>query len=297
MRVPGRALLPPLHIHAPATTAEAVTLLEELGPAARPYAGGTALLLAREHRGLGHLVDLKGIPGLAEVSGDGGTLRIGAAATFRSLARHPSVRERLPELVELIEHIANPRVIAAATLGGNLAFAEPRTDPATLLTALDATLAVAGPGAEPRTMVSNLWAGAQSTTLDHGHLLTTVEVALPPQPYAVSYQRYAPVGWPSANVAVVLREGPGGFARAALAVGAACPTPRRLGSAEEALSAVTLDGLPGLAAGIAADAAAGLDAVDDDQGSAEYKRHLTAVLAERALLRAASRLRSDEEAR
>jgi hypothetical protein len=50
------------------------------------------------------------------------------------------VRERFPVLGLMEAAVANIRVRNAGTIGGNLCFAEPHSDPATLLTALDAQL-------------------------------------------------------------------------------------------------------------------------------------------------------------
>ena len=90
-----------------------------------------------------HLIDIKRIPGLDEIA-----LRRGAARVVHRRRRHPSrpralrrwCASALPALAELEAAVANIRVRDAGTIGGNLCFAEPHSDPATLLTALDARL-------------------------------------------------------------------------------------------------------------------------------------------------------------
>ena len=69
-------------------------------------------------------------------------IEIGAACTHRSIERSALVREKQPVLAELESQVANVRVRATGTLGGNLCFAEPHSDPATLLLVLGATVTI-----------------------------------------------------------------------------------------------------------------------------------------------------------
>src|SRR5690242_11679200 len=132
MPAPG-AMLPPFDLHRPASLDEATGLLARLGPGAEVYAGGTELLLVLRS-GLAdvrHLVDLKPIPGLAEIRRHGDALRIGAVATHAGVAASPEVAAVSPALVAAAAHLGNPRVRSTGTLGGNLCFAEPHGDPGT----------------------------------------------------------------------------------------------------------------------------------------------------------------------
>src|SRR5207302_11225110 len=117
---------------------EASQMLLTHGDDGRAYAGGTELLLAMKYAGLRYerLVDLKTISGLDGIEDTSDGLRIGALATHHAIETSPLVRERLPVLAELESHVANPRVRCTGTLGGNLCFAEPHSDPATLLLCL-----------------------------------------------------------------------------------------------------------------------------------------------------------------
>ncbi|NOY44747.1 MAG: xanthine dehydrogenase family protein subunit M, partial [Deltaproteobacteria bacterium] len=69
----------PLRYLRPASVAEAVGLLADLGPAARPVAGGTDLVVAlrREEIAPDALVDLTGIPDLQTLAEEGGAVRVG----------------------------------------------------------------------------------------------------------------------------------------------------------------------------------------------------------------------------
>src|SRR6476619_6915736 len=137
-------------IHQPKTVDEAAQMLAQFGEKGRLYAGGTELLLAMKHDLLRYenLVDVKTIAGLDKIEVKGNQLIIGSGATHRAIERSSVIKEKLPALAEMESKVANIRVRASGTLGGNLCFAEPHSDPATLLTALQAKVRVQGKGGE-----------------------------------------------------------------------------------------------------------------------------------------------------
>src|SRR4051794_10687366 len=104
--------LPPFTIEQPASLAEASRMLLDGGEDARPYAGGTELLLVMKHGGLRYdrLVDVKTIPGLDQieirVGADGEALWIEAAVTHLMLERSSLVRAHLPSLADLEAKVA-----------------------------------------------------------------------------------------------------------------------------------------------------------------------------------------------
>jgi len=261
-------LLPPFSIHQPSTLDEASEMLRQYGEDACAYAGGTEILLAMKQAGLryGHLVDLKTIPGLDRVEADNGSLRIGALATHLSLERSSLVRERLPVLVDLEKRVANIRVRATGTLGGNLCFGEPHSDPATLLLCLDATVETTARSLP----LQEFLLGPYETALQPGELLKSVFV--PKSSGRASYQKFQTHEFPMLGLALVLDRQ---AKRARVAVGSVSPTPRRSDQAESLL----LEGRLEDAAEALADAA---DLIDDKDGSADYKRHLIHVFLQRA---------------
>ncbi len=121
-------------------------MLVEFGDDGSVYAGGTELLLAMRHGALrySHLVDVKVLPGFDSIQLRDNWIEIGAGATHRAIEHSPLVCGNLGVLSALEARVANVRVRASGTLGGNLCFAEPHSDPATLLLALDALVIAAG---------------------------------------------------------------------------------------------------------------------------------------------------------
>ncbi len=162
-------MLMPFELCEPASVGEASALLARHGDAARVYAGGTELLLAMKE-GLAHydyLVNVKTIPGLSGVRlGTGGALHVGAVMPHRVLERDPVARERFPALARMEGDVANVRVREVGTLGGNLCFAEPHSDPGTLLQVYDATVRLERAGGARTVPVERLFVGPFETCLE-----------------------------------------------------------------------------------------------------------------------------------
>ena len=128
-------MLQPLQLVQPTTVAEASQALAEYGERAKIYAGGAELLLLMRHGFLQSeiLVDVKKIERLHRVSVNSNSLCIGACVTHRELAAHPLIRRHARAFADAESQIANVRVRNQGTLGGNLAFNDPHSDPGPLL--------------------------------------------------------------------------------------------------------------------------------------------------------------------
>ena len=179
-------------IHQPASVREASRILRQYGDEASIYAGGTELLLAMRHGALRyrHLVDLKVIPGLDSIQMRGDMLEIGAAATHRSIERSALVRERQPALAGMEAHVANVRVRATGTLGGNLCFAEPHSDPATFLLVLEARVKLEGPEGDRELAIHQLISGAYESSLLPGEILTRILVPCAQEGHRAAYMKF-----------------------------------------------------------------------------------------------------------
>src|SRR5258708_18796021 len=176
--------LPPFSIHRPRSVQEASRLLAELGDEAAAYCGGTELLLAMK-LGLAdyaHLVDLKRVAALRGVTRNGTSLRIGAATTHDELEFSPQVRASCPAFAAMSSEVANIRVRAVGTLGGNLCFADPHSDPATFLIAAGASMLCQIADDTRRVPAAEFVTGPYQTVLEPGELLVAVELpAIPVQ--------------------------------------------------------------------------------------------------------------------
>lgn len=268
-------MIEPFAYHRPERLDDALQLLERHRDDAALYMGGTELVLVMK-LGLAapeHLVDGKRLRELQGTRFEDDELVIGAGVTHRQLELDPAVRERLPALAELERHVANVRVRNVGTLGGNLCFAEPHSDPATLLIALDASVDLASRAGQRTVRLADFIDGPLMTQLEPGELLVRVRVPLPASDTRVSYRRITFRERPVGNVAVVSRG-----EQATVVVGALENTPRRVPEVEAALSAAPDD----LDAAVAAMQAA-VEPQADLDGGEDFKRHLAGVLLRRAV--------------
>src|SRR5437016_7536869 len=124
-----------------------------------------------------HLVDVKRIPGFDGVAAADGHVTIGATVTHRALERAATVRERCPVVASVARHVANIRVRNVGTVGGNLAFADPHSDLATLFLALDATVALASPRGRRTLALDDFVRGPWETARASDELLTSVTIS------------------------------------------------------------------------------------------------------------------------
>ena len=140
----------------PASVAEASQMVADLGEDCRVIAGGTALMLAMRQRMLtpSHLVSVGHLQPLRGISADGsGWLRIGALCTHAEVAASPLIRAQWPMLASMASRVANPQVRHQGTIGGNLCYADPATDPPGCLLALDAHVVLSSARGERSTIM------------------------------------------------------------------------------------------------------------------------------------------------
>lgn len=272
--------LPPFDLHRAETAEEARDLLLRYGDDAAVICGGTELLLLLKlgFAAYGHLVDIRGIRELGGVRRDNGALVIGAAATHREIEGSSVVLDALPALAEMERHVANIRVRNVGTLGGNLCFSDPHSDPATFLLALDAE---AEWGSERRPLAAFL-RGPYETALGPGELLRAVRIPLPAPETAIAHRKLAFHERPAATVTCAIDVVDGAIRAARIAVGSVGARAVRTAEAEARLAGAATGDAVALseAAELAAKASG---AVEDANGSRDYKLQLVRVLVERCV--------------
>jgi carbon-monoxide dehydrogenase medium subunit len=234
-----------------------------------------------------HLIDLKVVPGLNSIEVRDGFLEIGATATHRSIERCSLVQKNQPALAEMESQVANVRVRATGTLGGNLCFAEPHSDPATLLLVLGSTVRAEGAAGGREIPIGEFIAGAYDNNLQPGEILTKITVPCAKPSHRAAYMKFQVHERPTLGIGLWLETPDDGrtFTSARIAVGCVCPFPTRGLDGEKLLTGSRVDAekrLPDAADAIA-DAA---DLIGDHEGSVEYKRHLIHVFLRRVFWRA-----------
>jgi carbon-monoxide dehydrogenase medium subunit len=279
----------PFALEEPSSLAEALALLDPNDPGVRAIAGGTALMLMMKS-GLyrpQRLISLRRLgPALTgiQAAADGG-IEIGAMVRLAELERSPAVRGVAPVIAETLLTHSNVRVRNVATIGGNLAHADPHMDLPPVLIALGASVRIGGPGGERNLRVEDLLTGYLETVLANNELITAVSI--PPQAgrravYVKCTARTAD-DWPALGLAMSLTAEDGLVRDARIAIGAATETARRLPQAEAALVGRAVSDTVVHEVGRAA--AAEAPVVADHHGSAAYKRVLIEVHLQRAVRR------------
>src|SRR6201998_445687 len=132
--------------HRPATLADAVKILADLGDEARPLVGGHSLVPMMKLRLAtpAHLIDLHGVAGLKGIRRDGDKVTIGAMTTQHELLASDEIAKSLPILHEAALLIADPQVRYLGTIGGNVANGDPGNDMPALMMTLDASYRLEG---------------------------------------------------------------------------------------------------------------------------------------------------------
>jgi carbon-monoxide dehydrogenase medium subunit len=284
--------LAPFEVHRATSVTEASELLAELGPGAVIYSGGTELLLLMKlgFASFEHLVDIKPIETLGRLDADGDVLRIGGTVTHRRVERSPAVAERWPDLVEMERVVANVRVRNVGSLGGNLAFADPHSDPATFLLAAGASVTLQGAG-EARTVPLEAFVlGPYETTLEPGELLCSIDVPAPAPGSAMAHLRFAFHERPAATVSAMVEVAGGTIRSARVAVGSVGAVPVLVPGVEDALVGQPAAGVDeAVLLALAEAGATAAEPVTDANGSDDYKHALVRTMIGRALDEAARR--------
>ncbi|MCY4583817.1 MAG: FAD binding domain-containing protein, partial [Chloroflexi bacterium] len=178
---------------APSTLDEAVAVLEQHGERARPFAGGTDVLV--QLRGgrfeLDAIVDLKGVPEATELSLNG-ILRIGAAVPCYRIYEDSAVAAAFPGLIDAASLIGGIQIQSRASLGGNLCNASPSADGICPLIVHSTVGVVRGPQGERRVPVEEFCTGPGANVLGRGELLVALEAPAPPKGFGAAYQRFIP---------------------------------------------------------------------------------------------------------
>lgn len=280
---------------APASLAEALTMLDRHSGDARLLAGGQSLLPMMNFRVVAPkiLIDLNAIPSLAYIRESDGEVRIGAMTRQRAVEFSPLVRERLPLLAEAMKLIGHLPTRSRGTIGGSIAHADPSAEIPMILLALDGAVLAQSRGGERRIEATELFRDALTTALEPDEILT--EIRFPAMhanaSYAVEEFARRHGDFAVAAIATVLQFDGRRCVTARIAACGVGAVPVRLRQAEAALQQKRLDET--VIAEAAHLAALDVNPTEDRLASAKYRRHLAEVLTHRCLVRTAAKSREN----
>jgi len=269
---------------------DAIAVLGEHGDEAKVLAGGQSLMpmLAMRLAYPSFVVDLNRVLELDYIRRENDSLAIGALARHSAAEDSPEVRAACPLISKAMPYVGHRAIRNRGTLGGSLAHADPAGELPAVMTALDATVTIAGRSGTRTTPVAELFEMPLVARLEADEIL--IAISVPSQPegagsavleVARRHGDFALVGV-AASACVDSR---GQLAGVRLACFGAGPTPIRLRAAEQAATAADLTDEAFAEAGAAASGE--VDPADDMHASATYRRTVTKVLVRRALRAAA----------
>ena len=214
-----------------------------IGDEGKFLAGGHSLLPVMKLRLAApeQLVDIGGIAELRGISANGG-LTIGATTTHAEVADSADVQAMCGALASACGQVGDQAVRNFGTLGGNIAHADPASDPPTVLVAVGASVTIQGADGARSVGAEDFFVDLFETALDDGELITSVSVpdlsdhksAYAKFPHPAS--RYAIVG-----VCVALKMNGAVCDHAHVAVGGATVKAVKCKGAEAALAGTMLD--------------------------------------------------------
>ncbi len=279
--------------YAPATVQEAVTLLAEHGYDAKLLAGGQSLIPAMRFRLAmpAVLIDLNRVSGLEYLREQNGHLAIGAMTREVALEESAVVQQKYPLLADAARLIADPLVRSRATVGGNIAHADPANDHPAVMLAYNAHVTAVGPNGTREIAIDDFFVDLFENSLADDEILTEIRIPGPgPGSGGAYFKVERKVGdYAVSAVAVQLTMDGDRCAAARIGLTNVSPFPIRARGAEQLVAGKTLTEETLEAAGKSA--AAECDPSPDLRGSVAYKRDLTRVLTKRAIRKAAARAR------
>jgi aerobic carbon-monoxide dehydrogenase medium subunit len=277
----------------PANLQETFALLEQHGDDARVIAGGTSLIIWMRQRLLTPkvVISLARIPNFDKIGfNERDGLSIGAGARHRDIELSPVIKQHYPLLHETFRKVAQPRIRNMGTVGGNLAGGDPLTDPGASLMALDAQVTISSSKGQRTLSLEDFFVDYYQTALNPGELLTEIRVPAPSRP-AWSHIKFTPRSiedFATVGVAITLRAKDGICEDVRLGLNSVAPIIVRAKQAERVLHGKRISDAALREMGEIA--ATEVDPMDDNRGSAEYKRELVKVLVRRAAQEALQRL-------
>jgi CO/xanthine dehydrogenase FAD-binding subunit len=232
------------------------------------------------------IVDLRCVPDLDYIRHEFDIVRIGAMTRQRKIEFSGLIAETLPLLRDAIKLVGHLPTRSRGTIGGSLAHADPAAELPMTLHVLEGEVVARGPEGERVIKAGEFFHSPLATALASEEIL--IEVRFPVMPgnagYAVEEFARRHGDFAIAAVAVVLICEGERCVKARLATSGTGPVPLRLKAAEGVLEQ---KGVGDAAIEEAAAAAArALEPISDQNGSAEFRRHLARVLTGRALRRA-----------
>jgi len=276
------------------SVADAVQLLSAHADA-KVLAGGHSLIPLMKLR-LAEppsLVDIGGLRELAGIREADGAIVLGALTTHHTLETSALLKSKLQAISEAASQIGDVQVRNRGTVGGSVVHADPGADLPAVILALDASMVLRGPSGERTVPAREFFVEMLTTAAQPNEILTEIRVPALPARSGGAYVKFPN---PASNysivgaAAIVTLDGSGACQDVRVGLSGAAPMPVRASGVEAALRGQ--QPTPEALLRAAAEAASGVDALEDIHASSEYRLHLCRIMTRRALESAVARARA-----
>ena len=281
---------PPFDYHRPQTLEETLDLLAEYGSDAKILAGGQSLIplmnfrLARPS----NLIDINGLDELGKVSSTKDGLILGSLVRHRVIESSPQIQSSLPLLAEATSLIGYPAIRTRGTLGGSITHADPSAELPLAFLVLGGEITLQSKPRGSRSVGAEFFFLTYFTTDVQPDEVATRLVFQRPSPSCgqaiLEFSRRPGDFAIVAAAATVSVEENGTVREGRIGVAGVSGTPVRLSTVEGALKGESLT--PRLLGQLGLLARESVDPEGDIHASAEFRKHLTGVLARRVVEKA-----------
>jgi len=263
----------------PKTIPETLELLRRYGDKAKIIAGGTDLVnqLKQEKISPAWLINVMNIAELRFIREEDG-LKVGAATKLRDLREYCLRSGKYTALYEAISVLGKPQVWNMGTVGGNLCNASPAADTAPPLLVFNGRVRLAGPKGERTLPLEDFFQGVNRTAMAPDEMMVAVEADPIREGTGSAFLKTARVGADVSKIscAVALERKGETCLSCLIALGAVAPVPMRAKAAEGMLREKKMD--VSLVGETGDRVAEEIKPIDDVRSTAEYRRHMAALM-------------------
>ena len=282
-----------MQYHSPSSFNEAVAISNSSSGLVKYLAGGTDVLVQLKigTKSPDHLIDIKNIPGVKEISlRDDGGYTIGAAVSGAQLTEHKELSKNWPGLVEGMELVGSAQIQSRATLVGNLCNGSPAADSVPGMIAAGASVSILNSSGTKDVLVEDIPSGPGSTSLENGELITAINLPKRNDYEGDAYLRFIPrteMDIAVVGCAVNLSLENGVITASKVVLGAVGPKVILAHSAADCLVGTKLDGSS--LSRFSTECSQIAKPISDKRGSEEFRKDIIGVIAQRAAKKAYDR--------
>lgn len=282
-----------MQYHSPSSFNEAVAISNSSSGLVKYLAGGTDVLVQLKigTKSPDHLIDIKNIPGVREISlRDDGGYTIGAAVSGAQLTEHKELSKKWPGLVEGMELVGSAQIQSRATLVGNLCNGSPAADSVPGMIAAGASVSILNSSGTKDVLVEDIPSGPGSTSLENGEIITAINLPKRNDYEGDAYLRFIPrteMDIAVVGCAVNLSLENGVITAAKVVLGAVGPKMIIANAAADCLIGTKLDG--NILSRFSTECSQIAQPISDKRGSKEFRKDIIGVIAKRAATKAYAR--------